>query len=317
MKSTGAVKKYKSDLRNVVSYNQANKVHLALENTQTPDERDEIIDYLRRSARDLFLGIVDSVLILFPSSLARRLISSKAISSYRARKDWRKRLEVNRPNIGKIRKNILWTGKSLGQGLTLYKQLGKSRVPVGNAKLILGFTGKSNRMMMSLADFLDSIRPFDADVLLIEGNPETLYGDGILAYRQGLSSDVAKLKVLCKGLGYESFAAIGTSAGAVPAILSENFFNFRFILAAGPQSPHSHALPADWKKLIQKLGRDFPVDKLTILAGERSEADVQSALAWQKTLGAKVITVPSGGHACLPRFVRDPRYSAFIEENDF
>lgn len=183
------------------SINQFNRLHIALENRLTPLE-----------VRDL------SILI------ARRYSSTP--SAFWIEKLWNsRRLAGKTVPEGYVRQR-------LKPNLYLYSGYGARR----EKTLVVGFAGASRKLFLPISDFLQNMDSSTADVLLVSPHSESYYKNGILGLGSSLGEVLSVLKNVIEPLGYRRVVSLGTSSGALPALLAAIHLGFERGICVGGQS---------------------------------------------------------------------------------
>jgi acyl-CoA synthetase (AMP-forming)/AMP-acid ligase II/acyl carrier protein len=135
-----------------------------------------------------------------------------------------------------------WRRQSLADYVRLYTTLGAD---VRDKALIVGFGGKSLRLMMPMWTFLSHIDAAKCDLLFLWDPSRIHYREGIPGLATNFSDLVASLQNIVTYRGYKRIIGFGASAGALPAICAAIANRWDSVIGVGTDYPkfQKHLLP--------------------------------------------------------------------------
>lgn len=145
-----------------------------------------------------------------------------------------------------------------------------------NRSLLILWTGKRRVPMMPLSIFLEYVRPFGCDVLVLRPSSEHGYSRGITGLGTNILETMSSITNLIHKRGYQNVFCQGTSMGTYPALQSIGLPYLRSIFLAGPVDPIK-VDPSEYKEFLSRISgaRKFP--KITIGLGSNAERDHEAA----------------------------------------
>ena len=191
--------------------------------------------------------------------------------------------------------------KRLGRAVVIYEAGGDRAAKT----LVVCFSGNFQRMMMPTPVFLQSIDASSADVVLLRTEKHKGYRTGIQGLTSDLPSSLAALKTLLRFDEYRRVVTVGTSGGAMPALLSALYWHVDACLSVSPNNPEDDR----WRSftdgegaagLCQHFGMGENPPPVHIVYGENSIKDAESARVIESILpSVSLVPVPGAGHIAL------------------
>ncbi|MFT6420702.1 MAG: pimeloyl-ACP methyl ester carboxylesterase [Porticoccus sp.] len=298
-------KLYKRLAARCQSPNQLNKLHITLENRMTPLElaalRGEFIT--RKGNSWLWKKIIQAFFrirrnILGKDSVVRKYIS---INTRELSKVWLAKLHDQYLLAAGNNAPAPFVRKRLGRAVVIYEAGGDR----AGKTLVVCFSGNFQRMMMPTPVFLQSIDANNADVVLLRTEKHKGYRTGIQELTSDLQSSLAALKILLKFDEYRRVVTVGTSGGAMPALLSALYWQADACLSVSPNNPeddrwHSFADGEGAPGLFKHFGMGEKPPPVHIIYGENSIKDAESAGVIESILpSVRLVPVPGAGHVAL------------------
>lgn len=288
------------------SPNQLNRLHITLENRMTPLElaslRDEFIAqkkpiWLWKKLIRGFFKIRQN--ILGKDSLVKKYIS---IDTRELSKVWLAKLH-DRYLVAADNNDVPepFVRKRLTQAVVIYEADGDR----ARKTLVVCFTGNFQRMMMPTPVFLQLIDAKKADVAFLRTEKNKGYRAGIQGLTSELKSSLTALESLLKFHEYNRVVTVGTSGGAMPALLSALYWGADACLSVSPNNPqderwHSFTDGEVAPGLFRHFGLGAKPPPIHILYGEKSSQDAESAKVIESSLpSARLMLVPGAGHVAL------------------
>lgn len=287
------------------SPNQLNKLHITLENRMTPLElaglRDEFItrtegNWLWKKIMQVFFRIRKDV--FGKDSVVRKYIS---INTTELSKAWLAKLHDQYLLAAGSNAPAPFVRKRLGRAVVIYEAGGDR----AGKTLVVCFSGNFQRMMMPTPIFLQSIDANSADVVLLRTEKHKGYRTGIQGLTSDLQSSLAALKTLLKFDEYRRVVTVGTSGGAMPALLSALYWRAAACLSVSPNNPEDDR----WRSftggegasgLFRHFGMGEKPPPVHIVYGENSIKDAESAKAIESILpSVRLVPVRGAGHVAL------------------
>jgi len=172
--------------------------------------------------------------------------------------------------------------------------------PRSSKILLVGFTGRAQRMMMPSAVFLQQLDSKKADVALLCDPLRSGYRQGMRRVGESLGSMLNALPQLLHMSEYQSVVSMGTSAGGLPAVLAALQLNLSAAMSVGGASPDDPrwALPdgAGARDLIDRCTKESArLPRLYLVFGEDSIADRTNAEELEALLPAELMPVTRRG----------------------
>lgn len=235
---------YRQRLARCRTENQSNRLHIVVENYVTPTEVRHFDDALAKEAHDV------------PGRL------------------WIAQLLGPMPN-GKPRA-VEFERRGIRRDVTLYTN---STVPASQKTLIIGFAGNYQRLMAPMPHLLDCLNPAQYDVLVLRDLKRLLFSKGVAGLGPDFFSAMQNLHRRVDPTAYRNTIALGTSSGALPALLAAIVLKLRRGIALGSpdierytsylrergvhDAPYAQLLaarPEPFPELILAYGAAFSVD---------------------------------------------------------
>ncbi|HET7096405.1 MAG TPA: hypothetical protein VFJ68_03385 [Casimicrobiaceae bacterium] len=163
--------------------------------------------------------------------------------------------------------------------------------------LIIGFTGNFHRLMLPSAWLLDCLNPALYDVLVLRDFARCSYAAGIRGLGDEFCSALANLATRIDAGAYRNVVSLGTSSGALPAILAAILLRLGRAVAIGAQDlPRVAALLkarglSDETYATLLASRPQPFPEVLIVCGADYAVDVAAATSLQQRLPARVLRV--------------------------
>jgi amino acid adenylation domain-containing protein len=171
--------------------------------------------------------------------------------------------------------------------------------------LLICFSGNAQRMMMPLPFFLQQLDARETDVLLIRDPTRNGYRTGIKGISNSIEAVIDQITHLLDISQYKRTAAIGTSGGGFPALLSAMRLGLDASLSVGSCGPYD----SRWKKLSDSSAFDMIIKNyrsqekhpnINLCYGTKSSLDHKSALEISQLISAHIIPIENAGHVALP-----------------
>lgn len=195
-----------------------------------------------------------------------------------------------------------------------------------NKTLIVAVTGAAQRMMMPLPLFLQHLDAANCDILL----PKYPKGPG---FRHGLPGFDQSFEGMLERLGslpfskYHKVVSIGTSGGALPALLLALRYQFHAGMCVGMTGPSDprwmSAIDGGPSRLVGDLLRvTDQIPKVFLVTGESAVEDVEAASKWSQVLpDSKVLTISNPSHpvwhnALIP-LIHNGSFQSFLHHSLF
>lgn len=176
----------------------------------------------------------------------------------------------------------------------------QNKIPKASKTLIICYTGKLQRMMMSTPVFLQHIDANENDIALIYYPRGKGYSNGIEDIGKDLWGTMENLCNLLNTKSYKRIVSMGCSAGAVPALLMALKYNFSSCIMAAPPNPKSidtwwsDVLKPNFSSVVKSLALSADNHtELFSLFTDTYEIDKNSALKYQELFSAEPIEVKS------------------------
>ncbi len=219
--------------------NQVAKVHIALENRLSPLEVQVLHTVLmsQRSWRSDWRFFATRA-VAQVSQRVPFLFGAVGRSAQRThqRRRWIKRLGDMLGRSGKTERAEPFVRQRLAHGVQRY-----SSDPAGAQRaaktLVIGFTGSSARLMLPLPAFLQHLDADRHDLVLVQYPPGRGFFDGVPGVGRDFAETVSRLEALTRPGEYRRAVAIGTSGGALPALLAATRLGLDIAVGIGSKGP--------------------------------------------------------------------------------
>jgi acyl-CoA synthetase (AMP-forming)/AMP-acid ligase II/acyl carrier protein len=149
-----------------------------------------------------------------------------------------------------------WERLRRAPGVTHYR---RTQAPLAGRRLIVGFSGNQQRLMLPLHLVLDHLPQTD-DLLLLSDPDRRYYVGGIRDLAPSLPAVCEWLLTQFPGWGYDTVVTFGTSAGGLAAVCAALQLRCSRAVAVGADSPDAHpVLDALLRELMASTaGKDRP-----------------------------------------------------------
>ena len=241
---------YKRLARGCKTVNQLNRTHIALERLMTPLElmglRSELrrrgwvaqrVNRLRKKARRLLNArlttVQDDKFTVQDDKFVASALPFTGIDKLNSSMAWIDELNRTFALAGKDSPEP-FVRRRLRQAVWIFKSDCDRR----QKTLLISFSGNAQRLMMPLPVFLQHIDGRATDVAYLRTEKHAGYRKGILGVANDFHASIASLEGLLNVRAYRRVATIGTSAGALPAILAGLQLAVDAVLSVGPNSPN-------------------------------------------------------------------------------
>lgn len=290
------------------SVNQQNAVNIAFDDRMSAIERQELISILKRklsSRREVLNGA-------HPCTEPRGRPGE--VETLRSNlEDWLRHFRYHQKLAGRPKANSLKRRFSTSH-LSFYAAGNQ-----GSRELIIGWTGRSRRLMMPVANYLPAFADRKADLLLVSPNRRTGYRGHLGRLGSDLSEAVNRINELVERLRPSAVRVIGTSLGAVPALYSAVLLradSCSIVGLSGPSDNPQRLLLEKVKTLWSGIPlRDRP--QLAFTYGVEAEADAIVARELAVELGGKEFPVPKSGHSMVWNLFRRRLFRRWLNETLF
>lgn len=259
---------YDSQLRELRTINQLNRLHIAFGNTVTPLE---VLDLHTR----LFKAPHHEMPTLHPEAK----LSPEEVR--RAGRDWVKSAMLDLKPVGKSYLEPFHR-RDIRKGLLIFSD-GK---PTAGKTLLVTFAGANERLMMPIATLLQNLRAATTDVFYIADPSREAYRQGLRGFSDRLQDVGGPLSELVDMSAYRRRVALGVSAGGLPAIIAALAMKMDAALGCGAPHPDRFTGEATGGVEPQGLLRDLraasPKTKITLAFGDDEQKDRVAAEALAK-----------------------------------
>ncbi len=185
--------------------------------------------------------------------------------------------------------------------------------------LLICFSGNAQRLMMPTPVFLQHIDARGADIAYLRTESLTGYRQGIRGVADDLDASIAVLDGLLNVRDYGVVATMGTSGGALPAILAGLRLGADAVLSVAPNNPNE----ARWTELgnakgLSELWRRCAVagtktPEVNLVYGGKSEKDAVAASVIASCIGVREIRiVPGAPHGALEPLVERGQFGDLL-----
>jgi hypothetical protein len=284
--------------------NQANALHIGLENRITPAERAVLIETLdtmlrREAPLRRFLSLRHQWLI-------RRPVEYSQLQTARA---WLRHFRYHRELSG--------AGGGVGYQRTGLAQQGYFyRDTSGpNTELLVGWPGLMNRLMMPVANWLPTLERHGMDLLLLRRPRARDYGTQLAWNQNSVSRAHEAVATLNDRYGFESVAVVGTSLGSTPAMQYAAEAGLSRVSIIGlleqeiSQWPRpARRLAAGSHEVSEGIGNVGPF----FTYGQDSEGDHAAASHAAKLFVGTAVGVPDAGHAPIWTLFKSRQFDSWF-----
>lgn len=190
-----------------------------------------------------------------------------------------------------------WRRERLAPAAVLYR---RQAAGVSGRRLIVGFAGNHQRLMLPTHVILDHLPPHD-DLLLLSDPDRKHFSAGVRGIAATLPAVCEWLAARLNEVQYDSVATFGTSAGGLAAVCAAHALGCQRAVAVGPDAPAGHPpLEAYLRDLI--AGHAVRRPSAVILAYDpvnRRDRAGSEALATLLPTARTLILTASGSHNTL------------------
>jgi len=272
-----------------VTSNLQNFLHIRLENWLTPIKFEE----LRRSSN----------------------LRANAIT-----KDWLEKLSIMFDMAGKVNAEP-YKRTRVCKNVCLYSSLFDD-VEKNKKTQILCFSGKSERMMMPLPVFLQHFDAKSTDIFFVRYPRGHCYAKGIPGIANDFESTLNVIGNLIHTDDYEKKVAIGTSAGALPALLAALKFSYDAVMSVGTGAPSDER----WEKkagadtfasnFLKDHAKKMHPTAIYLVLGADDADDARSANEIASLISIEKLVISSShqrvDHLCLPPLVYTGKFNGLL-----
>ena len=283
--------------------NEVNHVHIAMTNLMTPREAVLLLKEITRHAGSFLPRNVDAD--------KAKVLRSTAVG-----------------NITRAARDVVGTGKAtaepygrraLAKGLHVFSD-GTGRAA---KTLLIGFSGNAERLMMPTPIILQNIDAASVDVAVLRDLRKAGYRDGLEGIGDSLEALIDALPDLLAFSDYRRVATLGTSGGALPALLAGLRLRADAAMSVGGNGPDDPR----WQRpdgigareLIAAYAGSHSRTRVALVHGAQSPRDQAAAEAIAALVAATLVPVsdPAGpvGHGALYPLVGQRRLAAFLKEH--
>ena len=164
----------------------------------------------------------------------------------------------------------------------------------------------------------------DADVLVLRCERGGSYLDGIPGLGADFSAAVSSLKALIGSRGNAEIACVGSSFGAIPALVAGMELGAKTVLLAGALNTRVASLTdepgvIDLDQLVPRvMSSRGELPRVNLVFGQDDERDANAAWRIAAMMPHRTITsVPGAGHACLWPLVERGEFAGSISSKVF
>ena len=302
-----------------LTVNQLNKVHISFENRMTPAEQQVIVAHLR----ELGLDETDQPDDVFAQRRHRLL----EVSGY-SPVDWMTASESpQKENLQewsrRWKRDISLSGSDDGEdlrrafstsGVTIF-----SRESTDN-NLLVCFTGAVNRMGLPTPNFLRCVPRSIGHIVFLRATKPPNYDDGVGLLGPTFLTAMDSLEEWLQSRDYPAVNTIGSSAGALPAVLAGVRLGARSVVAVGPSHPNRFSIKApilgkwSFEKSLRLLASGS-VPRVSVHYGDLAPQDVEPATRLAELFGEKPSAIPNSRHIFFHRLYELGTLGSFLEEH--
>jgi hypothetical protein len=202
--------------------------------------------------------------------------------------------------------------------LTLYTN---DSEPAAGKTLIVGFAGMAHRLMLPPAVLLDRLSPDRYDVVVLRDVSDSFFSLGIPGLGDTFFDAISNLRRHADPRAYRNTISLGTSGGAIPALLAALALGLNRGIAVGVVAfeqfndvLRERGVPVEpFDALI--ASRPAPYPALRIVHGAEHAADTAAAAAFASLLPSELTAVPGcDTHGSLYWLLQRGRLKKFLEE---
>ena len=189
--------------------------------------------------------------------------------------------------------------------------------------MLIGYSGNAERLMMPTPILLQNLEAASVDFALLKDSNKVGYRTGVKGVGDSLDAVIDALPELLALGDYRRVATLGTSGGALPALLTGLRLRADAVMSVGSNSPDD----LRWERpdgtgareLIVAYAGSQPRTSVVLVHGAQSPRDQAAAEAIAALVPATLVPVsdPAGpvGHGALYPLVRQRRLAAFLKEH--
>lgn len=193
--------------------------------------------------------------------------------------------------------------------------------PTANKTMVFCISGAAQRMMMPLANFLQHFDANSTDIVFLKYPRDVGYQNGLPELAGDFYGTLDKLERILDRQGtYARRVVMGTSAGALPALICGLRFQFEAVLAVGTGHPEddrwAEATGGPGVPKIRMLAESARRTQIYLMFGKDCVDDVASANALNKLIPARLVAIggtgAAMGHACLWPLAANGKLKEFL-----
>lgn len=296
---------------NAETPNQQNRMLIELDRRMTPAERKAV---LSRWWWFSIPGFSRILRVLLQVPLWRR---GKGFGESRSDlvvnfSRWVRRLGVHQRLVGSGG-GLNYVRALTTRGLCLYKDDHKA-----NTHLVVGFPGRSKRLMMPVADFLPALEKHGRDLVLLWSPTPLIPRPGGMRKPSTIQETVEELRGFAKEWGYETFSVIGTSGGSLSALYCGAALDARRTAIIGALDPDRLTSDFTWSEVValwqrKTGGLGGSAKGLSLTFGKDSQKDKEVAESIARDIACRVLSVPEAGHSPLWNLVLRGEFDHWLE----
>jgi hypothetical protein len=171
--------------------------------------------------------------------------------------------------------------------------------------LLVIWTGGKGRPMMPLSIFLESLRPFGFDVLVLRPTAEDGYKLGVRGFGSDTPGTILAISNLITRRGYQTVFCIGASLGTLPSIQSISLPKLKSIVVVGPVDPNIIDVDG-FEAFKTSLNSVCHWPKISIVTGADATRDHEASKVIREHLPSKTLMIRGTGH--------NPLWSLFVRK---
>jgi acyl-CoA synthetase (AMP-forming)/AMP-acid ligase II/acyl carrier protein len=206
---------------------------------------------------------------------------------------------------------MLWVREEIGESADRFHAHTGS---CASKTLVVGFTGHTMRLMMPVYRLLCHLDPDGHELLLLRNPGRDHYRSGIPGFGAGLEAVARGLDDFVRQRGYQRVVAMGTSAGALPAIAVALANGWERAIACGADAMSSH--PELRELIVRLIGERGDTSDPEIIAtyARRNPRDCQGAAEIASVVPqAQLLAEPrSSAHMILHRLYLNGELRSFL-----
>lgn len=294
-------------MRSVTSVNAQNRIHIGFENRASAIERHELIQHLREDAQQGYRALKGAIKIAVSD---RHLVRSSFHEIVMNAEAWLKHLEFHARLAGEAGPPGLHRSKTT-KGFALYD------APAGqNREVLVGWSGRSRRLMMPVANYLPALGQLGTDLLLLWPDAEKGYRHGVVGLGDSFDASIAAIKDFVQEQGYTSIRVIGTSQGGLPAVVSAPLLGAESCSVVG-FSERSYPEGSGFQRIIESWRRPgvTPPPTLVATVGSTAKQDFESAMGLLRIVQGRLVEVPGEGHSPTWALLRSGTFHSWLRDS--